>query len=157
MNISPARIAAFDVLYRIETEKAFSSPLLSQYENDLSVKDRSLCHEIVLGCLRRQIYLDRIIDHFSAKPRLDAEIRVSLRIGIFQLLYLDKVPAYSAVNESVNLVQRAKKTSAKGLVNAVLRQLQRGRPEFSYADETERISVETSHPRWLIEKWTGEF
>lgn len=157
MNIYPARIASYEVLYRIETEKAFSSSLLSQYENHLSIKDRALCHEIVLGCLRRQIYLDRIIDHFSSKPKVDIEIRVALRIGIFQLLHLDKVPAYSAINESVNLVQRAKKTSAKGLVNAVLRRVQREQPEFSYSDETERISVETSHPRWLVEKWITQF
>jgi 16S rRNA (cytosine967-C5)-methyltransferase len=157
MNISPARTAAFDVLYRIETEKAFSSVLLSQYENQLSQKDRALCHEIVLGVLRRQIYLDKVIDHLASKPQLDREVRLALRIGIFQLLFLYKVPDYSAINESVNLIQRAKKTSAKGLVNAVLRRSQRESINFVYEDEFERISVETSHPRWLIEKWTEEF
>src|SRR5215813_3273017 len=124
MKISPARAAAFDCLLRIEKDNAFSSVLLPQYEEELSTKDKALCHEIVLGVLRRQIYLDRLIDHFAVKPKMDLEVRLALRLGIFQLLYLDKVPGYSAINESVNLVQRAKKTSAKGMVNAILRKVQ---------------------------------
>ena len=83
--------------------------------------------------------------------------RVAIRIGLYQLLFLERIPDYSAINESVGLVQRAKKTSAKGFVNAILRRATREKPVFQYADETERISVETSHPRWLIEKWIGEF
>src|SRR5215467_15208500 len=142
MSISPARMAAFDVLYRIEADQAFSSVLLPQFESSLSVKDRALCHEIVLGILRRQIYLDKIIDQFAAKPKIDLEVRLALRIGAFQLLFLDKIPAYSAINESVNLVQRAKKSSAKGMVNAVLRRAQRELVSPTYKDEVERISVE---------------
>jgi 16S rRNA (cytosine967-C5)-methyltransferase len=157
MNVSPARTAAFDVLYRIETDNAFSSVLLPQYEEKLSIKDKALCHEIVLGVLRRQIYLDRLIDRFAAKPKIDIEVRLALRIGIFQLLYLDKVPPYSAVNESVNLASRAKKSSAKGMVNAVLRRVQREQVDIIYQNDIERISVETSHPQWLVQKWNAEF
>ena len=156
MKISPARTAAFDVLLRIETDNAFSSILLPKYEETLSEKDRSLCHELVLGVLRRQIYLDRLIDQFAAKPKFDPEVRIALRIGAYQLLFLEKIPAYSAINESVNLVQRAKKSSAKNLANAILRRIQRETVEFVFSDETERISVETSHPRWLVEKWLGQ-
>lgn len=157
MNVSPARSAAFDALLRIEKDAAFSSVVLAQVADRLSQKDKALCHEIVLGVLRRQIYVDRLIDHFVTKGKLDTEVRLALRIGIFQLLFLDKVPAYSALNESVNLVQRVKKSSAKALVNAILRRVSRDEVNFDYADELERISVETSHPRWLIEKWTTDF
>lgn len=157
MKISPARAAAFDVLLKIETAGAFSSVLLPGYERNLSQKDRSLCHELTLGALRRQIYLDRIIDELAKRRKLDAEVRVALRIGLYQLLYLDRIPDYSAIYESVGLVQRARKGSAKGLVNAVLRGFARAPVVLEYPDEIERLSVESSHPRWLIEKWISDF
>jgi 16S rRNA (cytosine967-C5)-methyltransferase len=157
MKVSPARAAAFDVLLRIERDNAFSSILLPQVEAGLSPKDRSLCHEIVLGTLRRQIYLDRILDSLLGKKKLDLEVRIALRIGIFQLHYLDKVPGFSAVNESVELVQRARKSSAKGLVNAVLRKASKGFPEPEFSNDLDRISTRTSHPQWLIEKWIKQF
>jgi 16S rRNA (cytosine967-C5)-methyltransferase len=156
MSISPARAASFDILQKIDKEKAYSSVLLPIYEESLGIKDRALCHELTLGVLRRQIYLDKVIGKFVNK-KLDTAVRVALRLGLYQILFLDKIPAYSAINESVNLVQKAKKTSAKGLVNAILRNVTRERPVFEYADEMERISTETSHPRWLIEKWSAQF
>lgn len=157
MTISPARVAAFDVLHRIETERAFSSILLPQYEQNLSPNDRALCHQLTLGVLRRQMYLDLMIDHFAGGKKVDAAVRIALRLGLFQLLFLDRIPAHSAVNESVNLVQRARKSSARGFVNAILRRTQREPFSPEYADEMERISIETSHPRWLIEKWSALF
>lgn len=157
MKISPARGAAFEILHKIETEKAFSSILLANYEENLSVKDRALCHEITLGVLRRQFYLDRIIEKLTDGRKLDAAVKIALRIGLYQILFLDRIPAYSAINESVNLAQRAKKTSAKPLVNAVLRRATREKIELEFSDIIEKISVETSHPRWLIEKWIEQF
>ncbi len=160
MNVSPARKAAFDILCKVEKENAFTSILLPHFEENLEPKDRSLCHEIVLGSLRKQIYLDEIIKKFTKKNNLekfDAEVLVSLRIGLYQLLFLDKIPAYSAINESVNLIKIAKKKSASGLVNAVLRRSVREKVELNFTDEVERIAVENSHPRWLVEKWMKQF
>jgi len=157
MKISPARKAAFEILNRIDSTRAFSSVLLPEYEEKLATNDRGLCHELVLGVLRRQIYLDRLIDHFTGAKRLDQSVRNSLRLGAYQLLFLEKIPAYSAINESVNLVQMAKKTSAKGLVNAVLRRVSQQLPQLFFTDDVERVSVETSHPRWLVEKWISDF
>lgn len=157
MKISPARIAAFEILMKVEQEKAFSSALLPHYEENLSPKDRGLCHALVLGVLRNQIYLDKIITEYAKKKKLDDAVKISLRVGLFQLLFLDKVPDYSAINESVNLVQRAKKTSAKGLVNAVLRRATREKTKLSYASETEKIAVESSTPLWLFERWIEQF
>lgn len=153
MAISPARLLAFDILLRIETDNGFSSELLAANAESLGELDRSLCHELTLGVLRRQIYLDRVADQLSKGKRLDAEVRIALRLGLYQLLYLDRIPDYSAINESVELVRRAKKTSAKGFVNAILRRVTRERLDLAFSDEIDRISVETSHPRWLIEKW----
>lgn len=157
--VSPARFAAFEILTKIEREKAFSSAILPVYEENLSIKDRALCHELTLGILRRQIYLDRIIEKLANKKieKFDLAVVLALRIGLYQLLFLDKIPDYSAINESVNLVQLAKKTSAKGLVNAVLRRVLREKVELDFTDEVERIAVKTSHPRWLVEKWIKQF
>jgi 16S rRNA (cytosine967-C5)-methyltransferase len=155
-KVSPARLAAFHILSKVETDKSFSSVLLPIYEENLAVNDRGLCHELTLGTLRKQIYLDKIIETFSGN-KLDVSVRIALRLGLYQLLFLDKIPAYSAINESVNLVHLVKKQSATGFVNAILRRSTREKFEPKFADETERISLETSHPRWLIERWTKNF
>ncbi|MDQ3322298.1 MAG: 16S rRNA (cytosine(967)-C(5))-methyltransferase RsmB [Acidobacteriota bacterium] len=160
LNVSPARFAAFEILLKIEREKSFSSALLPVYEEKLSPPDKGLCHQITLGVLRRQIYLDHIVQSFSKTKiaKFDLEILISLRIGLFQLLFLDKIPDFSAINESVNLVHLAKKRSATGLVNAVLRRATREKDfKFNYEDEIERVSIETSHPRWFVEYWTKSF
>lgn len=159
-KISPARIAAFEILLKIGKEKAFSSILLPVYEENLGQKDRALCHELTLGVLRRKIYLDKIVEKLTKKhtERFDLEVLTALRLGIYQLLFLDRIPAFSAINESVNLTHRARKRSASGLVNAVLRRVSRGENlELKFSDEIEKISVETSHPRWLIENWISQF
>lgn len=159
-KVSPARLAAFEILRKIEQEKAFSSVLLPQREEKLSPPDRALCHQLTLGVLRRKLYLDRVIQSFSKSniEKFDLEILISLRIGLFQLLFLDKIPDFSAINESVNLAHLAKKRSATGLVNALLRRAAREKNfRFGFADEVERVSVETSHPRWLIEHWARFF
>src|SRR5690242_18418684 len=108
MKISPARTAAFDILLKIELEKSFSSILLPIYGSKLGDLDRNLCHELTLGVIRRQIYLDRIIESLAGPKKLDAAVRIALRLGIYQLVFLDRVPTYSAVNESVALVGRAR-------------------------------------------------
>lgn len=159
-KVSPARRAAFEILLKIERERAFSSALLPQAEQRLAAKDKSLCHQITLGVLRKQLYLDRTVKEFSKTKieKLDREVLVALRIGLFQIFFLDRIPAFSAINESVNLVHAAKKRSASGLVNAVLRRAAReGKIEFQFADDAERISIEQSHPRCLIEHWARAF
>ncbi len=158
-EISPARLAAFEILLKIESEKAFSSVLLPLYGEKLSTKDRSLCHILTLGVLRKKLYLDRIIEEFTKKKteKFDLAVLLALRIGLFQILLLDKIPAYSAINESVNLVHLAKKRSAAGLVNAVLRRAVRSEINLEFVDAIEKLSIETSHPRWLIEHWMKQF
>ncbi len=156
MSVSPARAAAFDVLDRIERDRAFSSFLLPQFTERLSTQDRRLCYEIVLGVLRNQLLLDRLISCLVGRRKLDREVAIALRIGIYQLRFLDRIPDYSAINDSVGLVQRAKKTSAKAFVNAILRKYQKAPPDVAFSDEIDRISAATSHPRWLIEKWSRD-
>ena len=155
MKISPARKAAFEILCRIETEKAYSSALLPHFEDKLGEKDSALCHELTLGVIRRKLYLDRVFEVLTKKQlsKFDQEVLVALRVGLYQLFFLDKIPAYSAINESVNLVKAARKRSASGLVNAVLRRASKEKPSIEYSDELEKLAIETSHPKWLLQKW----
>ncbi len=159
MKISPARKSAFEILLKVQREKAFSSILLPIYEENLSAKDGSLCHELTLGVLRNKVYLDHIVESLTKKKlnKFDLEVLIALRLGLYQMIFLDRIPAYSAINESVNLVKMARKNSASGLVNAVLRRASKQKISFVFEDEIEKLSVETSHPRWLIEKWINQF
>lgn len=142
---------------RIEKHGAYSSAVLPAVTEDLSERDGSLCYQITLGVLRRQMMLDRIIDVFAQKRKLDLEVRIAARIGLFQLRYLDRVPEYSAINESVNLVRMAGKRSATGFLNALLRREQRVAAAFVITDPLEKLSLETSHPKWLLERWASHF
>ncbi len=146
MGASPARRAAFDILMKVETDGAFSTDALhSSFLDPLTERDRALVSEIVLGVLRRQ----GEIDHFLAQAtqrgmsKLDPEVRVALHIGCYQMWFLDRVPARAAVSESVEIVKRAGKRSAAGLVNAVLRKLA-DRPDSS---------ANLSNPTWMTERW----
>jgi 16S rRNA (cytosine967-C5)-methyltransferase len=160
-SVSPARLAAFDILRKVE-DGAFSSVLLATEGDDLKHVDRALCHELVLGVLRWQLQLDKIIEHYANRriDNLDLSVRLALRLGLYQLRFLSRVPASAAVNESVNLVAHARVRSAQGLVNAVLRRATR-EPDYDPSEDTsdpiERIAIETSHPVWLIERWANSF
>lgn len=158
-EISPARVAAFNILKQVENG-AFSSVLLAAEEPRLQPADRSLCHELVLGVLRWQLLLDAIVEHFSKRrvESLDAAVRIALRLGLYQLRFFTRVPASAAVNESVSLVRAARLSSATAFVNALLRRAVR-EPEYDPAaevsDPLEKIAVRTSHPAWLIERWAS--
>lgn len=160
-TVSPARISAFDVLKQVDEGK-FSSVALAETEPRLSPLDRALCHELVLGVLRWQLHLDAIIEHFAKRKvaSLDPPVLRALRLGIYQIRFLSRIPASAAVNESVNLVARARLSSARSFVNAVLRRATR-EPNYSpaaeIADPLERIAIDSSHPRWLIERWSNAF
>src|SRR4051812_21341899 len=160
--VSHARRAAFEILRRVEGEGAFAAPLLASLPRELSTEDRALCYELTLGVLRRRLWLDRALGHFAgrASEKLDAPVRHALRLGLYQLRFLTRIPARAAVNESVNLVHAARLRSAAPFVNAVLRRAAR-EPDFDPAaeieDPLEKISVETSHPVWLVARWAEAF
>jgi 16S rRNA (cytosine967-C5)-methyltransferase len=126
MSISPARAAAFDILLRIAQQGSYASELLhsSQYAK-LSPADHGLATELVMGVLRWQSHLDQEISRFSAKgvAKLDIEVLTALRLGAYQLMFLDRVPGRAAVHESVEMVKRGRKGSAVPFANAVLRKL----------------------------------
>jgi 16S rRNA (cytosine967-C5)-methyltransferase len=159
---SPARRSAFEILRRVELEDAYASSLLGALAEELRADDRALCHELVLGVLRRRLWLDAALQHFATRriESLDLPVRVALRIGLYQLRFLGRIPPSAAVNESVNLVRAARVKSAAGFINAVLRRATREPdydPATDVADPVERLTIETSHPQWLIERWVDAF
>jgi 16S rRNA (cytosine967-C5)-methyltransferase len=160
-DVSPARRAAFEILRRV-ADGAFSSVLLAAEEPNLKPADRSLCHELVLGVLRWQLQLDKIVEHCSKRnvESLDLPVRIALRMGLYQVRFLTRIPAAAAVNESVTLVRSAKLSSAAAFVNAVLRRAIREAeydPAAEAEDPLEKIAIATSHPRWLIDRWVNSF
>ena len=163
MPPSAARVAAFDILLRVEQQDAYASELLHSGRVDkLSAADRGLTTEIVMGVLRWQSRLDGAIATKSARPlaKLDAEVRVALRVAAYQLLFLTRVPASAAINDSVELVKRARKTSAAPFANAVLRKLTKAEPaESSNASATaaQRLAQEFAHPEWLVLRWVAQY
>jgi 16S rRNA (cytosine967-C5)-methyltransferase len=161
MPVSAARKIAFDVLLRVESESAYASELLhSALAPDIKPADAALATELTLGVLRWRRLLDFLLDRQLKKPvaRLDFPVAVALRMGLYQLRFLGKIPARAAVNESVELVKRARKSSAGSLVNAVLR---RTASEAEVPVEKllspdlplpERLGILHSHPTWFVER-----
>ncbi|MDR3749814.1 MAG: 16S rRNA (cytosine(967)-C(5))-methyltransferase RsmB [Acidobacteriota bacterium] len=157
MPLSPARAAAYDILLRVDQQNAYASELLhSERLNKLGVADRSLATELVMGVLRWRSRLDEAIMLAAGRPltKLDVEVLNALRMGVYQLQFLDRVPARAAINESVELVKRAKKHSAAPFANAVLRKI-----VSSSASLPEDLSVadKFAHPPWLVERWIRQF
>ncbi|HET7842153.1 MAG TPA: 16S rRNA (cytosine(967)-C(5))-methyltransferase RsmB [Terriglobia bacterium] len=158
MNISPARTAAFEILLRVESGRAFAVDLL-QGESLAKLKevDRNLATELVMGTLRGRGELDYWIERLSRKPMtyFEPEVAAALRLGIYQIRFLDRIPKAAAVNESVELVKQARKKSAAGLVNAVLRKCEP--VKSAERAETEAAAALRSLPEWLRERWEINF
>ena len=152
MAVSPARRAAYRILTRVESG-GYSSELLHSSSElaEMDERDRALATELVLGSLRWQGALDDLLRRGARRPieKLDPEVRIGLRMGAYQLRYLERIPDRAAVWESVELVKRARKHSAMGLVNAVLRRLPAREPP-----EPER---ELAHPSWLVDRWRRRY
>jgi 16S rRNA (cytosine967-C5)-methyltransferase len=151
--IARARAAAFEILLKITTTDAHSDDLLRSPEVDaLSAQDRGLTTTLVLGTLRWQLKLDARIRPLLTRPegKLPPAVETALRLGAYQLLYLDRIPAHAAIGESVELAKRAGERYAAGLVNAVLRKVGLA-PSASESGES--IAEEYAHPAWMVERW----
>lgn len=149
--LSLARTIAFDILQRVETG-GYASDLLVERSASLDSRDAGLASEIVFGVLRFRAQLDYLIEHFSGRrQKLDPEVRTALRMAVYQLRYLERVPPHAAVAESVELVKRARKRSAAPLVNAVLRKVNREPVAWPNRE------VELSCPEWLLARWERQY
>jgi 16S rRNA (cytosine967-C5)-methyltransferase len=150
--VSPARLLAFDTLRKVG-RGGYASDLLAAASAPLDPRDAALASEIVFGVLRYQAQLDSLIQHYSGRGtgKLDFEVLLALRVGVYQLRYLDRIPAHAAVGQSVELVKSQGFRSAAGFANAVLRKV--GREAVAWPSR----AVELSHPEWLLDRWDREF
>ena len=163
MPIAPARIAAFDILLRVDRQSAYAGELLhSERLHSLSPADRALATELVMGVLRWRSRLDEEIAAASARPltKLDPEVLTALRMGVYQIRFLDRIPPHAAINDSVELVKKAQKRSAAPFANAVLRKIAAAETEQTAGSDPASVSSlarEFAHPVWLVERWGSQF
>ncbi|PYZ97968.1 16S rRNA (cytosine(967)-C(5))-methyltransferase [Alteribacter lacisalsi] len=163
MTKSNVREAALDVLLKVEKNQAYSHLLLNQTINthNLAPRDTGLFTEIVYGTIQHQKTLDFYLSPFVKKPlgKLDDWVRLLLRLTVYQTVYLDRVPERAAFYEAVQIAKKRGHKGISGMVNGVLRSLQReGLPDpDSINDPIERMAVKYSHPEWLVSRWTEQF
>jgi 16S rRNA (cytosine967-C5)-methyltransferase len=160
--IAPARVAAYDVVLAVGAGRADLPSALAHARSKLpDDRDRALAGEIATGTLRWQAAFDHVIEAFSGRPsaRLDPEVLTILRIGMFQLLHLDRVPAAAVVDDAVELARKAGKRSASGFVNALLRRVSRERKQLPLPEQPplDFLAITLSHPRWLAERWFARY
>src|SRR3954467_7166850 len=160
---TPARRIAAEVLMRVAQGGAFANLALDaalRQAGVLEPREVALATELTYGTLRWQLQLERALSAHSdrALDELDEPVRVVLRLGAFELLHHEKVPARAAVNEAVELAKELKAARASGFVNAVLRRLSETRapppPPSREVDPVGHVAAVTSHPRWLVERWS---
>ncbi len=159
--VSPARAATFDILERVAATSAHSDDLLhGPGLAGLSQADRDLTTALVLGVLRWQIALDARIRPLLSRPEamLAEAVAIALRMGAFQLLHMERIPAHAALNESVELVRAAGHEHAAGMVNAVLRKLVGApAPRKPLVESTAFVAERLGHPAWLVERWVKQY
>ncbi len=175
--IAPARVAAYEVLRAVNSGRADLPHALARARAPLDQeRDRALAGEIAAGTLRWQGAFDHVIAQFARRSlaKLDPEVLDILRLTMFQLLHLDRVPAAAAVNDAVDLARRAGKASAAPLVNGILRRVSRERNKLplpfrpaekgaaSFAGKEaapflDYLALRLSHPRWLVERWLRRY
>jgi 16S rRNA (cytosine967-C5)-methyltransferase len=155
---------AFDILERVETRDAYADRLLETRPRraGLDHRDRALVTQIVLGTLRWRRWLDWQLGRVSRRPveDLDPWVRTLLRLTTYQLAFLDRIPAWAAVHDAVELAKRRRPAWAAGYVNGVLRALAAGPrpwPEPVVADAVETLALRTSQPTWLIAAWWARY
>lgn len=161
----PPRQTALDILLKIEKNKSYSNILINSYLTDakMTQRDSGFVTALVYGVLENIILLDFFISKAGNRSaaRLDPVVRNILRLGAYQIIFLDRVPDSAAVNESVELAKKTGAARAAGFANAVLRKISRCKDNLPYPDEKTDLKrflhVRYSCPSWLLDKWIKEY
>lgn len=160
-KIAPARAAAFEILTLVGEGKGHSDELLHSARTDeLTAENRNLTTALVMGVLRWQIALDARVAKLLARPdqRLAEPVALALRMGAFQLLQMDRIPAHAVLNESVEICRAAGHPHAAGMVNAVLRKLAAAQqPGTRIFESAAAFAERLGHPLWLVERWVTAY
>ncbi|MGM9945837.1 MAG: 16S rRNA (cytosine(967)-C(5))-methyltransferase RsmB [Lysinibacillus sp.] len=154
------RDAALTILLAVDKNQAYSNLLLHQTieKYKLDVKDRGLLTEITYGTLQHKLTLDYYLEPFI-HGKVDLWVRWLLRMSLYQMHYLSRIPAHAAVNEAVEIAKRRGHKGIASMVNGILRSILREgvRSTADIKDEIERLAIETSHPQWLVERWVESY
>ena len=165
MKLSARRIA-LEVLYKIEVKNAYSRVALDSAlsSHELSKQDRALVTELVYGVIRHLNTLDWVLNTYSFKRKIEEfspYVRNILRLGAYQLMYLDRIPAYAAINEAVEMSKEFEHSGIVSVVNGVLRAVSDNIKNIVYPDQQKNLShylsIKYSHPQWLITRWLSRF
>lgn len=166
LAITPPRIAAANVLGDLRKGELLDSAL-DRYAGDLDARDKRWVRELLYGTLRRRGWLDALLASRvrGGLSRLDEDVTDLLRLGMYQLLYMGSVPPYAAIGQTVELAKRRHGIGASKLVNAVLRRLDRESAglldttpdSLGARDPVDALSIQYSHPRWLVARWVGRW
>lgn len=152
-SADPVRRAAHAALLSFGKTPLPADVLVRRFTSaDFDARDRAFLRELVFGVLRWRSRLDFVAGHFLREPRLAPPVREALRLGAYQLLFMDRVPAHSAVDGAVRLLGRRDMGWARGLVNAVLRKVA-AREVVPPEDGEDCLTLWESHPRWLVRRW----
>ncbi len=159
-NLSPAREAALKTLYAVDKDGAYMNIALNDImaECKLSPQDAALCTNIVLGVERNRLFLDNIISSLSSirLKKISVWILNILRMGIYSLRFMEKIPESATINECVKLAKRYGHQKSAGFVNAVLRKATTSGDFLPPKDTIEYLSVFYSYPEWIVQKWSKE-
>ncbi|MDH4346394.1 MAG: hypothetical protein OEW31_08675, partial [Thermoleophilia bacterium] len=156
--VAPARVAAFEVLRRVFEDAAWADRALRVSAAGLDERDRALAQRLAYGAVQRVRTLDHAIEALARRPvgRIDPPVLAALRLGAYQVAYLDGIPRYAAVNESVELVRKAGARRAVAFANAVLRRLaEQGRALVERLPEATapEAALRHSYPDWVADVW----
>lgn len=163
MERNPREIA-IRILSEINEEKAYSNISISRnIDEGMSGSDESLIREIVYGVIENKLLIDWVIMQFSRirLKKIAPIIKEILRTGVYQILFMDKIPHSAAVNESVKLAKKYGHKGSIGFVNAILRNISRDKNNLKLPNKNtnsiEYLSLKYSHPKWMIEKWLSDY
>ncbi|GAF19611.1 LOW QUALITY PROTEIN: 16S rRNA (cytosine(967)-C(5))-methyltransferase [Bacillus sp. JCM 19046] len=158
MEKASVREVALDALMKVEKNQAYSHLLLNTTLNKagLDKRDSGLLTELVYGTIAHRLTLDYYLEpSLKTSKKREQWVDVLLRVSVYQMVYLDRIPDRAIVHEAVTIAKRRGHKGISGLVNGVLRSIQReGVPSINaIKDHVKRIAVTTSHPEWLVERW----
>jgi 16S rRNA (cytosine967-C5)-methyltransferase len=165
MSVDVPRETALKILYEINEKEGYSNISLNKYldRTELRGIDRAFITELVYGTLKWQLTIDYIIAQFSTvKPKkISSWILNILRLGVYQLLYMDKVPVSAACSESVDLAKKYGHVASSRYMNAILRNISRRKNTIKYPDKQKNpvafLSVKYSHPEWMVRMWMEHY
>lgn len=155
------RTTCLELLQRIDDESGYSHLLIDREikRNQLTDKDAALLTEIVYGTMERKLTLDYYLEPFIRHKKLDSWVQMLLRISVYQMTFLDKVPDYAIINDAVEISKRRGHKGISSFVNGVLRNIRRKgvRDPQKISDPVQRLSILSSHPEWLIKRWINTY